>query len=217
MAIVQINNVSFRYPSGEGLFSVNMKINAGDFIYLIGPSGAGKSTLLKLIYMDIMPMRGHVVFEKYNTMHLKKSKIPLLRRRIGIVFQDFKLFNDRSVYDNIAFVLEVTGTKKNDIKRKVLRVLTEVGLNHKRSKMPLQLSGGEQQRVAIARALVNDPVILLADEPTGNLDPEAAQDILQLLEKLNINGTAILMATHNEKLAKGGNKRVVNIKHGKLI
>ena len=213
--MVQINNVSFKYPGNEGLDLVNLIVETGEFVYLIGPSGAGKSTVLKLIYMEIPPDSGHVVVDKYNSLILKKKYIPYLRRKLGIIFQDFKLLNDRNVFDNIAFALQVTGTKRREIKRKVLRILAEVGLSHKRYKMPSELSGGEQQRVAIARALVNEPIILLADEPTGNLDPQAAEDILRLLEKINIKGTAILMATHDYQLVRGPRKRVVRIENGR--
>ncbi len=217
MIMIHINKVSFAYAGGEGLSGIDLNIGPGEFVFLIGPSGAGKSTLLKLIYMDILPQTGYTIVEKYNTLHLKKGYIPLLRRRLGIIFQDFKLLNDRNVYDNVAFALEVTGIKKSEIKKRVLRVLAEVGLSHKRNKMPLQLSGGEQQRVAIARALVNEPIILLADEPTGNLDPDATMEIMQLMERINTKGTAILMATHNAQLALGPRKRIINIKDGKII
>lgn len=215
--MIQIKNVSYTYSNGEGLNNINLDVNPGEFVYLVGVSGAGKSTVLKLIYMDILPQRGHVIIDKFSSLNIKKRQIPYLRRKLGIIFQDFKLLNDRNVFDNVAFALEVTGTKTKDIKKRVLRVLAEVGLNHKRNQMPLQLSGGEQQRVSIARALVNDPIILLADEPTGNLDSKATTDIIKLLEKINVRGTAVLMATHNEKLYKNTNKRIVEIEKGKTI
>ena len=215
--MIRIYNVSFKYTSRDGLEEVNLDIGAGEFVYLIGPSGAGKSTVLKLIYMDILPHSGHVIVDRYNSLTFKKRNIPYLRRKLGIIFQDFKLLNDRNVFENVAFALRVIGTKRREIKKRVLRVLAEVGLSHKRNKMPLELSGGEQQRVAIARALANEPIILLADEPTGNLDEEATEDIIQLLEKINIKGTAILMATHNSHLVRGPRKRVVKIKNGRII
>ena len=215
--MVQIYNVSFKYPGGDGLKLVNLNIGTGEFVYLIGSSGAGKSTVLKLIYMDVLPQHGHVIVDKFNSLTFKKRNLPYLRRKLGIIFQDFKLLNDRNVYENVAFSLQVTGTKKRESKKRVLRVLAEVGLSHKRNKMPLQLSGGEQQRVAIARALVNEPIILLADEPTGNLDQEAAEDVMLLLEKINIKGTAILMATHDFQLVRGPRKRVVRIEDGRTI
>jgi len=213
--MVQIYNVSFRYSGNDGLKFVNLNIEAGEFVYLVGSSGAGKSTVLKLIYMDIFPDSGHVIVDKYNSLTFKKRHLPYLRRKLGIIFQDFKLLNDRNVFDNVAFTLRVIGTRKREVKRKVLRVLAEVGLSHKRNKTPLQLSGGEQQRVAIARALVNEPIILLADEPTGNLDQESAEEIMQLLEKINVKGTAILMATHDHQLVRGPRKRVLKIENGK--
>ena len=215
--MVHLHNVSYQYNSGAGLSSVNLAANPGEFVYLIGPSGAGKSTVLKLIYMDIFPDRGHVIVDKFNSMKMKKRYIPLLRRKLGIIFQDFKLLYDRPVYDNVAFVLQVTGAKKREIKKRVLRVLAEVGLSHKRNQNPVHLSGGEQQRVAIARALVNEPIILLADEPTGNLDPAATEEIMRLLEKINVKGTAVLMATHDYQLVGGPRKRVLRIENGRLL
>jgi cell division transport system ATP-binding protein len=212
--MVQLYNVSFKYEGGEGLDLINFKMDAAEFVFLTGDSGAGKSTILKLIYMDIFPQTGHVVVSNYNSLTIKKRQIPYLRRKLGIVFQDFKLLHDRDVFANVAFALEVTGARKRDIKKKVLRVLAEVGLNHKRNKMPRQLSGGEQQRVVIARALVNEPFILLADEPTGNLDPTATAEIMALLEKINVRGTAVLMATHNTHLINSQNRRVVKIEKG---
>jgi len=214
--MINLYNVSFSYPTGEGLKGINLNIAPGEFVYLIGPSGAGKSTLLKLIYMEIFPHAGHIIVNGYSSLKIKKRNIPFLRRKLGIIFQDFKLLNDRSVFDNISFVLQVTGSKRSDIKKRALKVLAEVGLSHKRNKMPHQLSGGEQQRVAIARALINEPIILLADEPTGNLDPVAANDILELLENINIKGTAVLMATHSDRLVRGARKRIIAIKNGKL-
>ena len=214
--MVKLNNVSFYYPGGEGLHSINLLAKPGEFIYLIGPSGAGKSTVLKLIYMDNLPHRGHVIVDDFSSLKFKRKHIPHLRRKLGIIFQDFKLLNDRTVYENVAFVLQVTGVKRKEVKRRVLRVLAEVGLSHKRNEMPLNLSGGEQQKVAIARALVNEPIILLADEPTGNLDPVATEEIMSLLDKINLKGTAVLMATHNYQLVGGPRKRVIRIENGRL-
>ena len=214
--MVQIYNVTYNYNSGEGLQQINLNIKPGEFVYLIGPSGAGKSTILKLIYMELLPISGHVIVSNYNSLTIKKRHIPHLRRKLGIIFQDFKLLNDRNVFDNVAFTLQVIGTNTKNIKKKVLRVLSEVGLNHKRNKMPTQLSGGEQQKVAIARALVNEPFVLLADEPTGNLDAKATKEIMQLLDKINIKGTAILMATHNNKLIADNRKKIIQIKNGMI-
>lgn len=215
--MIQISNVKARYPGGEGLEQVNLEVKPGEFVYLIGPSGAGKSSVLKLIYMDIFPQTGYVKVNGFNSLTIKRRQIPYLRRKIGIIFQDFKLLPDRTVYENVAFTLYVTNTRRSEIKRRVLRVLAEVGISHKRDKYPHQLSGGEQQRVAIARALVNEPIILLADEITGNLDPESEEDIINLLEKINARGTAILMATHDNRLVRGRNRKIVNIVKGRTF
>jgi cell division transport system ATP-binding protein len=220
MNVVRMTNVRVLYPGGEGLKRVNLTVRPGEFVFLVGPSGAGKSTALRLIYMAERPTDGQVVVGRFNSHTIKSKEIPYLRRQLGIIFQDFKLLEDRNIYDNVAFALQVTGTKRRDIKRKVLRALANVGLSHKRYKMPQELSGGEQQRVAIARALVNDPFILLADEPTGNLDPVTAQGIMELLEKINARGTAVLMATHNYALFESRpvlGKRVVRIEGGVTI
>lgn len=215
--MLRITNTKMMYNTEDGLKRINLTVQNGEFVFLVGPSGAGKSTVLKLIYMDVMPTDGQVVVDHYNSVSIRKRNIPYLRRKIGVIFQDFKLLNDRNVFENVALALKVTGAKRGDIKRKVLRTLTDVGLNHKRNKMPLELSGGEQQRVAIARALVNEPFILLADEPTGNLDYEATQNIIHLLEKINSKGTAILMATHDYQLVKNLGKRIVRIEGGRTL
>lgn len=217
MRMIQLSNVVAKYPGGEGLELVNLTMEPGEFIYLVGPSGAGKSSVLKVIYLDIFPQSGHVIVNGFSSLTIKKQRIPYLRRKLGIIFQDFKLLPDRNVFDNVAFALQVTGIGRNEIKRRVLRVLAEVGLNHKRNKMPNQLSGGEQQRVAIARALVNEPIVLLADEPTGNLDPASAEDIMQLIERINSRGTAILMATHDYRLVRHHRRKVIKIEKGRTI
>jgi cell division transport system ATP-binding protein len=220
MNVVRLTNVRLRYRGGDGLKRVNLTIRPGEFVFLVGPSGAGKSTVLRLIYMAERPTEGQVVVGRFNSNTITPNEIPYLRRQLGIIFQDFRLLEDRNVYDNVAFALQVTGAKRRDIKRKVLRSLANVGLSHKRYKMTHELSGGEQQRVAIARALVNDPFILLADEPTGNLDPVTEQGIMELLEKINARGTAILMATHNYALFEARllpNKRVVRIEGGMTL
>lgn len=212
--MIQLSNVTAKYAGGEGLELVNLMVEPGEFVYLVGPSGAGKSSVLKVIYMDILPQSGHVIVGGFNSLTLKRKQIPYLRRKLGIIFQDFKLLPDRNVFENVAFALRVTNRSNQDIKRKVLRVLADVGLSHKRDKMLFQLSGGEQQRVAIARALINEPIVLLADEPTGNLDPSAAEDIMQLLEKINSKGTAVLMATHDYRLVRGSRRKTVKIDKG---
>lgn len=214
MNLVRLSNVALKYPGGDGLQSVNLTVRKGEFVFLVGPTGAGKSTVLKMIYMAEKPSEGTVVVGRFNSKTVTAKQIPLLRRQLGIVFQDFRLLEDRNVYDNVAFVLIVTGSKQRDIKRNVLRVLAQVGLSHKRYSMPHELSGGEQQRVAIARALVNNPFMILADEPTGNLDPVTSAGIIELLDKINARGTAILMATHTYSLVEGVNRRVVRIEGG---
>jgi cell division transport system ATP-binding protein len=176
----------------------------------------GKSTLLRLLYFDLLPTSGIVKIANYDSASITNRQIPRLRRRLGIVFQDFKLLDDRHIYDNVAFALFVTNARRSEIKKKVLHVLADVGLSHKRYQMPNELSGGEQQRVVIARALVNEPVVLLADEPTGNLDPTSSAEIMDLLTKINMRGTAVLMATHNYELVKKYPARVVQLKDGKL-
>jgi cell division transport system ATP-binding protein len=215
--MVKIQNVKMKYPNGDGLESIDLEIRNGEFVFLVGPTGAGKSTVLKLIYMEEFPTEGFVIVDKYNSLDIRKKDIPHLRRKLGIIFQDFKLLEDRDVFENIAFSLRVTGTRKKDVKKKTLRALAEVGLSHKSRKMPHELSGGEQQRVAIARAIVNEPLILLADEPTGNLDPKTSAEIMYILDKVNARGTAILMATHNYQLVNGKAKRVVSIKNGRTL
>ena len=206
-----------RYPNGDGLDGVNLEVRNGEFVYLVGPTGAGKSSVLKLIYMDEFPDEGYVLVDEYSSQDIRDKEIPHLRRKLGIIFQDFKLLEDRDVFENVAFVLRVTGARTRDIKKKTLRALGEVGLSHKSRKMPDELSGGEQQWVAIARAIVNEPFILLADEPTGNLDPKTAVEILNIIDKLNARGTAVLMATHNYELVNDTSKRVVSIKNGRTL
>lgn len=214
--MIELFNVSLSYDKRQVLNNITFRIKKGEFVYLIGPTGVGKSSILQLIYFQGFPDSGTVIVNQYSSNKIRSREIPYLRRSLGVVFQDFKLLPDRNVFENIAFSLYVTGAKKRDIRKKVLRVLTEVGLGHRRNKYPADLSGGEQQKVAIARALVNDPTILLADEPTGNLDPEAAEEILYLVEKINQRGTAILMATHNYDIIKKYPHRVIALFNGEL-
>ncbi|MFQ5707254.1 MAG: cell division ATP-binding protein FtsE [bacterium] len=217
MLMIKIHNVKMKYPNGDGLELVNLEIRNGDFVFLVGPTGAGKSTVFKLIYMDEFPDEGYVRVGNYNSQQVVKRDIPILRRKLGIIFQDFKLLEDRNVFENVAFALRVTGVRRKNVKKRTLRALAEVGLSHKYRKMPLELSGGEQQRVAIARAIVNEPFILLADEPTGNLDPQTSKEIIKILEKVNARGTAVLMATHNYELVNGLHKRIVRIEEGRTF
>jgi len=215
--MVRIHNACVRYRNNDGLEQINLEIRRGEFIYLVGPTGAGKSTVLKLIYMEELPDEGHVMVDNFDTREMSAREIPYVRRKIGVVFQDFKLLDDRDIFENVAFVLRVTGVRRKDIKRRTLRALADVGLSHKSRKMPNELSGGEQQRVSIARAIVNDPFILLADEPTGNLDPTTAVEIMNIFEKLNARGTAVLMATHNYEIVNNSAKRIVSIKNGRTL
>lgn len=214
--MIEFFNVSVQIQNRLLLQQITLKINKGEFVYLIGKTGAGKTTLLRLIYMDLLPSQGNVIVEKYSSSSIKKKQIPYLRRKVGVVFQDFKLLPDRNVYDNIAFALQVIGMRKKEIKSRVLSVLTQVGLTHKRYHMPDLLSGGEKQRVGIARALANEPFILLADEPTGNLDPEASRSIVELLEKINQGGTAVCMATHNYDLIRLAPHRTILLENGQI-
>jgi cell division transport system ATP-binding protein len=215
--MVRLSNVCVSFNKQTILDHISLEIDAGEFISLVGTTGSGKSTLLRLLYMDLHPDTGSVMVGKFSSSAITSKQIPLLRRKLGIVFQDFKLLEDRSVYDNVAFSLYVTNARTVDIKKKVLNVLANVGLSHKRNSMPHQLSGGEQQRVAIARALVNEPILLLADEPTGNLDPSTSLDILKLLKDINAKGTAVLMATHNYDLVRKAQGRIVQIKDRKVF
>jgi cell division transport system ATP-binding protein len=201
----------------HALDNITLRVEKGDFVFLTGPSGAGKTTLLKLLFCQERPTSGQVIINGRNILKLKKKNIPYLRREIGVVFQDFKLLNDRTVFENVAFALEVIGVARRDIRKRVLKVLGLVGLQHKFSKRPLLLSGGEQQRVAIARAIVKDPKILLADEPTGNLDPELTKEVIDILKEVNARGTTIMVATHNSALIEGLRKRVIALRKGRVI
>ncbi len=215
--MIKFTNVSFSFPSHPVIENASFEVRPGDFVFLVGQTGSGKSTLLRLMYMDLRPTKGSVVVGKHNSTHVQPGDLPHLRRTLGIVFQDFRLMEDRNVFDNVAFTLHVTGVKASEIKKSVLHVLADVGLSHKRNKLPFELSGGEQQRVVIARALVNSPQFLLADEPTGNLDPATSREILRLLKDINTGGTAVVMATHNYELVRRMNERILQIKNGKVI
>ncbi len=214
--MIRFTDVSFHYGSHAVLDNVSFEVKPGDFVFLVGQTGSGKSTLLKLMYMDLKPTQGTVVVGKYISSSISKNATPHLRRTLGIIFQDYRLFDDRTVYDNVAFTLHVTGVKGAEIKKRVLQSLASVGLSHQRNKLPAEISGGEQQRVVIARALVNDPHFLLADEPTGNLDPTTSRDILQLLKDINTRGTAVVMATHNYELVRRMNERILQVRDGKV-
>lgn len=214
--MIEFYNVNVDIDKKRILSNISLRLLKGEFAYLVGPSGAGKSTILRLIYMDLMPVEGMVIVEQFSSAKMREKEIPMLRRHVGVIFQDFKLLLDRNVFENVAFALRVTGAKSAEIKRKVFRVLTEVNLGHKRNHYPNELSGGEKQRVAIARAIVNNPFIVLADEPTGNLDARSASEIMEILEKINKQGTAVLMATHNDSLIQNYPHRVIHLKDGAL-
>ncbi len=215
-AVIELRNVSLSYENRQILRNIDFKLNNGEFCYLIGPTGIGKSSFLKLLYRDIVPDEGTVRVTDFPVNKISMKQVPMLRRRMGIVFQDFQLLPDRDVYDNVAFALQVTGEKPKFIKQRVLEVLGLVGLSHRRKNMPSDLSGGEQQRVVIARALANEPRILLADEPTGNLDPKATQGIMDILKTINNRGTAILMVTHDYAVVKKYPFRTVRLVEGKV-
>jgi cell division transport system ATP-binding protein len=200
--MIQIFNLYKVYPDNHpALTDINLHIKKGDFVFVTGPSGAGKTTLVKLIFCAEKATRGQIIVNGINLAKIKKSGISCLRRNIGVVFQDFKLLNNRTAYENVVFALEVTGARRKEIKRKAWQVLKLVGLQNRLDATPLGLSGGEQQRIAIARAIVNNPTILLADEPTGNLDSEITQDIMELFKNINERGTTVIIATHNKNLA----------------
>ena len=217
-AVLVLHDVTKTYPNGkEALSDVDLVIPEGDFVFLVGPSGAGKSTLLKLLIRDELATRGDVVLDGQDLARIPRRQVPKMRRKIGIVFQDFKLLPRKSVWENVAFALEVTGTPRRKIRPAVDRVLALVGLTAQARQLPGQLSGGEQQRTAIARALVHDPRLIIADEPTGNLDPLISWEILQLLLRINELGVTILMATHNADVVTALRKRVVALEEGRII
>jgi len=201
----------------KALKDVNIHIKKGEFIFLIGPTGAGKSTFLKLIYRGIIPTKGQVIIDGINIARIKPKFVPYLRRNIGIVFQDFKLLYDRTVYENIAYTLKAIGATNYEIREQVKKMIQLVGLEHKRNIKPHLLSGGEQQRLCIARAIANEPLILLTDEPTGNLDPETSWEIMKLLFHINMRGTTIIMATHDKLMVDKAKKRVLRVERGEIV
>ena len=214
--MIQLDNVSYSYDKGGGISNVNLSLNDSEYAFLIGPTGSGKTTLLRLIYMELFPQVGKVVVDKYNSKNIKPRKIPYLRRKIGMIFQDYHLLNDRNLFDNIALALHVIGYSKDEIVERVTESIEEVGLEGKADRYPQELSGGEQQRACVARALVKDPDIVLADEPTGNLDPVTSFELIKLLEEVNQEGKTILMASHNYNLIKGRGHRIIEIQNGSV-
>ena len=215
--MILFNNVSLMLHNTRIIEDVSFQVKKGEFVFLIGPSGAGKSSILKLIHFYLFPTLGRVIVQGEDTNKVSSRKIPFLRRSIGFIFQDYKLLKKKTAYENVAFALEVTGTKRRIIKQKALHALNTVGMAHRLGHCPGDLSGGECQRVAIARAIILEPFILLADEPTGDLDEENSWSILELLEKINHSGTAVLMATHKNEFEGIGSSRVVNIADGRII
>ncbi|MBD1805356.1 cell division ATP-binding protein FtsE [Microcoleus sp. FACHB-SPT15] len=215
--IIKLQGVTKTYPNGSrGLLDVNLEVNRGDFLFVTGPSGAGKSTLLKLLYGAERPTQGDVILEQFNVGKLRGDRLSLLRRRIGIVFQDYKLIPRRTVSENIAFVLWAQGFTRKEIQRRLLPTLKLVGLQHKADCFPEELSGGEQQRVSLARAIIGTPPVLLADEPTGNLDPDNSRQVLRILKKLNAMGATVIVTTHDEQLVQMSNQPVVQLRDGHL-
>jgi cell division transport system ATP-binding protein len=216
--VISMVDVGMTYPNGKvALADVNVTIPAGDFVFLVGPSGAGKSTFIRLLIREQLATSGRVTVAGRDLARMRRGQVPKLRRRIGIVFQDFRLLPAKTVYENVAFALEVTGASRTHIHKRVPQLLNLVGLHEHDDHLPTQLSGGEQQRVAIARALVHDPAMLIADEPTGNLDPVTSWEIIQLLIQINELGTTVLMATHNQEIVNAMRRRVLALEHGTLV
>ena len=216
--MIELNEVTKEYSKGiAALNGVNLKIDAGEFVFIVGDRGSGKSTLIKLIMKELEPTSGTIIVNGQSLGRLKHRHIPKYRRTLGVVFQDFRLLKDRNIYENIAFALRVTGTATRVIKKKVPAALSLVGLAQKYKAFPKELSGGEQQRVAIARAVVNEPLILLADEPTGNLDPTNSWEIMKLLEEANDKGTTVLVVTHNQEIVNEMKKRVITMEKGVIV
>lgn len=216
--MIEFKNVSKKYYTGvNAIKNVSFKIKEGDFVFLVGSSGSGKSTLIKMILKELNPTSGKILINGTDTTKLRKKQIPYLRRSMGVVFQDFRLIQDKTVYENVAFAMYMIGASPQHIKRQVPMVLSLVGIAEKANNRPDELSGGEQQRVAIARALVNNPSVIIADEPTGNLDPHTAWDIMALLHEINKRGTTIVMATHAEDIVNAMNERVIELNDGIII
>ena len=212
--MISFKEVSIHFKNEIGVKDVTFEIGSDEFVFLIGPTGSGKTTLMRLVYMDLFPDEGIVTACGFDSKSIKKRKIPLLRRKIGMIFQDYNLLTDRNVLENVALPLHMEGIKRIEIYERVLLILDELGLKETEKKMPRELSGGEQQRVCVARALVKNPEVILADEPTGNLDPIAALDLVQLLEEVNKEGTTVLMASHNYNLIKNRSHRILELQNG---
>ena len=216
--MIEMMNVTKKYNKGiTAINNLSIQIKDGEFVYVVGPSGAGKSTFIKMMYREEKVTKGRIRVGKYDLMKIKDRQIPFLRRYVGVVFQDFKLLQNKTVYENVAYAMEVIEKSPREIKRRVDEVLELVNLKHRMNNFPNELSGGEQQRVAIARAIVNTPGILIADEPTGNLDPDTSMEIMDILERINEQGTTIVMATHNSQIVNEKKHRVLAIESGQIV
>ena len=218
IALIIMNNISKRYPNGSmALMNINVHISKGEFVFVVGPSGAGKSTFIKMLFREVLPSAGELFVNGRNVVTMPRSEVPYHRRSLGIVFQDYRLLPQKTVHENVAFAMEVIEAPYREIQKRVHHVLDLVGLRHKARAFPSELSGGEQQRIAIARAIVNNPVLLIADEPTGNLDPETSWDIMKIFSRVNRNGTTIVMATHDKDVVDAMNKRVIAVENGSIV
>ncbi|WP_409290468.1 cell division ATP-binding protein FtsE [Peribacillus sp. SCS-37] len=216
--MIEMSNVYKTYPNGvTAINGINVKINKGEFVYVVGPSGAGKSTFIKMMFREEKPTSGSIVVNGVQLAKLRTTKVPLFRRNLGVVFQDYKLLPTLTVFENVAFAMEVIEEHPKEIKRRVMEVLDLVGLKHKARMVPTELSGGEQQRVSIARSIVNSPQVVIADEPTGNLDPETSWEIMNIFEEINTRGTTVVMATHNRDIVNNLKRRVIAIENGKIV
>lgn len=216
--MLKMTDVSKVYPGWSvALQDVDIHIEPGEFVFVVGPSGAGKSTFIKMLFREVLPTTGSIFVNGVDILSLTPNEIPYMRRQLGIIFQDYRLLPDRTVYENVAFAMEVIETPRRKIKRRVLNVLDLVGLRHRADAYPNELSGGEQQRIAIARAIVNDPIMVIADEPTGNLDPETSWDIMEIFKEINAEGTTIVMATHDKEIVDAMGKRVIAIEDGHIV
>ena len=214
--MIQISNLSYTFAKGGGVSNIDMSMKDDEFAFLIGPTGSGKTTLLRLIYMDLLPQVGNIIIGDCDSDGIKHKQIALMRRKVGMVFQDYHLLSDRNLFENVALPLHVIGYSKDEIVDRVKDSLEEVGLDGKENHFPSELSGGEQQRACVARAMIKDPDVILADEPTGNLDPVTSFELIKFFEEINREGTAILMASHNYNLIKGRGHRIIEIRNGSI-
>jgi cell division transport system ATP-binding protein len=215
--MIQLFNISKSFGAHKALDDISLKMHRGDYVFITGPSGAGKSTLLKIIFGTAKPTSGQIIIDGINLSRISTKKMDHLRRKIGFVFQDFKLINSRTIFQNVALALEVMGERSSMIRKRTNQALKSVGLSGREQAFPLELSGGEQQRVAIARALINEPMLLIADEPTGNLDPDITKEIMVLFRGINLKGTTLVIATHNPELLKDTGQRVVTLEKGRVV